>query len=175
MASLRRAAEEAAADVQTFHRQRSGGSGHFASFNPDGLSSNYHPPNVRSQITEAPKRIDREKVCPLLLRVFIKFGGHHVLRDFEPRGREPKNELQIHTWKDATLRELAELIKDVDRNARESNARLSFSFVYPDRRGKNVMRQVGLVHSTRIGEDDHKTLEDLSFQTGDFLDVAVLL
>lgn len=35
--------------------------------------------------------------------------------------------------------------------------------------------QVGTVHSTTGSEDDHKTLEELSFQTGDFLDVAVML
>ena len=31
---------------------------------------------------------------------------------------------------------------DVDRHARESNARLSFSFIYPDRHGRNVMKEV---------------------------------
>ncbi len=33
--------------------------------------------------------------------------------------------------------------------------------------------QVGLVHSTRLGEDDSKTLKQLNFQTGDFLGVAI--
>lgn len=33
--------------------------------------------------------------------------------------------------------------------------------------------QVGLVHSTRFGEDDAKTLKQLNFQTGDFLSVAI--
>jgi histone deacetylase complex subunit SAP18 len=34
--------------------------------------------------------------------------------------------------------------------------------------------QVGLVHSTRPGEDDNKALKALGFQTGDFVDVAIL-
>ncbi len=34
--------------------------------------------------------------------------------------------------------------------------------------------QVGLVHSTRPGEDDGKALKSLGFQTGDFVDVAIL-
>lgn len=34
--------------------------------------------------------------------------------------------------------------------------------------------QVGVVHSTRPGADDSKTLKSLSFQTGDFVDVAFL-
>ena len=49
----------------------------------------------------------------------------------------------------------------------------SFALVYPDRRGRHVMRQVGQVHATRLGEDDSKTLGGLSFQTGDYMDVAI--
>jgi histone deacetylase complex subunit SAP18 len=47
--------------------------------------------------------------------------------------------------------------------------------VYPDKRGKNVMRHVGTVHSRIKGEDDAKSLASLNFQTGDFLDVAIML
>lgn len=34
--------------------------------------------------------------------------------------------------------------------------------------------QVGQVHSTRPGPEDSKTLKSLSFQTGDFVDIAFL-
>lgn len=156
-------------------------------------------------------------------------------------------------------RELSDLVKEVQPAARRPQARISFAFVYPDRRGKNVMRQVGcgcvgwvggpvvmcgwmetcsvcgrgwrpgdmwavldeyggrwvlvplrhtlfphnshrawcgasltlmhaacclhvlppsvvqvgLVHSTRLGEDDSKSLKQLNFQTGDFMSVAI--
>lgn len=30
--------------------------------------------------------------------------------DFKVRGKEPKDEVQIYTWKDATLRELTDLV-----------------------------------------------------------------
>lgn len=33
--------------------------------------------------------------------------------------------------------------------------------------------QVGMVHSSRPGEDDRKSLRQLSFQAGDYLDVAI--
>lgn len=33
--------------------------------------------------------------------------------------------------------------------------------------------QVGVVHATRPGEDDTKTLRSLNFQTGDYLDVSI--
>ncbi|EFN53580.1 hypothetical protein CHLNCDRAFT_136773 [Chlorella variabilis] len=133
------------------------------------------PDRLRSGVVAVVKEpaIDREKVCPLLLRVFPRLGAHHQLEDFARRGDEPKDEVQIYTWMDATLRELCDLVKEVQPAARRPMARLSFAFVYPDRRGKNVMRQVGLVHSTRLGEDDSKSLKQLNFQTGDFLSVAI--
>ncbi|CAM6065856.1 unnamed protein product [Sphagnum tenellum] len=119
--------------------------------------------------------VDREKTCPLLLRVFTKIGGHHTVEDFAIRGKEPKDEVQIYTWRDATLRELTDLMKEVAPAARKRDARLSFAFVYPDRRGRNVIRNVGMTYvgSTSRRGDDHRTLAELSFQTGDFLDVAI--
>ena len=50
--------------------------------------------------------VDREKTCPLLLRVFTKIGSPHSKEDFAVRGKEPKDEVQVYTWKVATLREL---------------------------------------------------------------------
>ena len=32
------------------------------------------------------------------------------MEDFAVRGKEPKDEVQIYTWKDATLRELTDLV-----------------------------------------------------------------
>lgn len=37
-------------------------------------------------------------------------GGHHNQADFAVRGKEPKDEVQIYTWMDATLRELTDLV-----------------------------------------------------------------
>mmetsp|Transcript_769 Transcript_769/g.1825 ORF Transcript_769/g.1825 Transcript_769/m.1825 type:complete len:166 (-) Transcript_769:94-591(-) len=117
--------------------------------------------------------IDREKTCPLLLRVFPKLGGHHKLEEYAKVGELPKGEVQVYTWMDATLRELTDLVKEVQPVARKPNARLAFSFVYPDRKGHSVMRAVGMVMSGRPGDDDKKTLKVLNFQIGDYLDVAI--
>ncbi|TYH99859.1 hypothetical protein ES332_A11G095200v1 [Gossypium tomentosum] len=120
--------------------------------------------------------VDREKTCPLLLRVFTKIGGHHSKEDFAVRGKEPKDEVQIYTWKDATLRELTDLVKEVAPAARRRDARLSFAFVYPDKNGRFVVREVGKTFSygnvRRL--DDSKTLGELSFEIGDYLDVAIM-
>ncbi|KAB2626691.1 histone deacetylase complex subunit SAP18 [Pyrus ussuriensis x Pyrus communis] len=119
--------------------------------------------------------IDREKTCPLLLRVFTKTGSHHTNADFAVRGKEPKDEVQIYTWKDATLRELTDLVKEVAPAARRRNARLSFAFVYPDKHGHFVVREVGKTLSNGNGKlDDAKVLAELGFQIGDYLDVAIM-
>lgn len=47
----------------------------------------------------------------------------------------------MYTWMDATLRELTELIQEVQPAARRQQARLEFALVYPDRRGRNVLRE----------------------------------
>ncbi|KAK6935305.1 Sin3 associated polypeptide p18, partial [Dillenia turbinata] len=112
------------------------------------------------------KPVDREKTCPLLLRVFTKIGSHHTPEDFGVRGKEPKDEVQIYTWKDATLRELTDLVKEVSPAARRRDAKLSFAFVYPDRNGKFVFRQAGVTTSHGNGRrpDDSKALGELKFQ-----------
>ncbi|KAL8159291.1 hypothetical protein V2J09_000828 [Rumex salicifolius] len=136
-----------------------------------------HPPP--SRVPPMPPRsrsepVDREKTCPLLLRVFTKIGGLHDKEEFSVRGKEPKDEVQIYTWKDATLRELADLVKEVSPAARRRDAKLSFAFVYPDKNGRFVVREVGKTFSYGNGRrlDDNKALEDLGFQIGDYLDVA---
>ena len=53
------------------------------------------------------------QVCPLMLRVFTRRGGHHRLEDFARRGHEPDDEVSMYTWPDATLRELSDLVKEV--------------------------------------------------------------
>jgi histone deacetylase complex subunit SAP18 len=64
-------------------------------------------------------------------------------------------------------------LKDVIPVARRKTARLSFAFVYPDKQGHNVMKQVGMVSGIRKLDDENKTLGSLRFQTGDFLDIAI--
>lgn len=134
------------------------------------------PPLPRPQYTlpNRPAFVDREKTCPLLLRVFSKVGSHHSREDFAVRGNEPKNEFQIYTWMDATLRELTDLVMDVTPEARRKDAQLSFAFVFPEKHGRLVVRPVGKTFSYGNRKvDDCKTLAQLGFQIGDYLDVAI--
>ncbi|KAL2892312.1 Histone deacetylase complex subunit SAP18 [Bienertia sinuspersici] len=118
--------------------------------------------------------VNREKTCPLLLRVFTKIGSHHSKEEFAVRGKEPKNEFQIYTWMDATLRELTELVKEVTPEAKRGFARLSFAFVFPEKHGRFVVRPLGKTFACSSRKvDDDKALAQLGFQIGDYLDVAI--
>jgi len=121
--------------------------------------------------------VDREKTCPLLLRVFYRLGGHHRVENFDKRIKVlSTEEVQIYTWKDATLRELTDLVKEIHNGARGRNAKLSFALIYPDKSGRMVLREVGQVWSQpKRGDqkDDMKTLDELHFETGDYLSVAI--
>lgn len=46
---------------------------------------------------------------------FLQTGGHHTREDYAVRGKEPKDEVQIYTWKDANLRELTDLVCIYDK------------------------------------------------------------
>ncbi|CAM9194809.1 histone deacetylase complex subunit SAP18-like [Petromyzon marinus] len=128
-------------------------------------------------LTKDPEKpIDREKTCPLLLRVFTSdTGRHHRSEDFT-RGGTPPAELQIYTWLDATLRELTGLVKEVNPETRRKGTHFSFAIVYPDpkRQGYRV-KEIGSTVSGRKGPYDSMTLSSQKFQIGDFLDVAITL
>lgn len=120
--------------------------------------------------------VDRAKTCPFLMRVFISKGKqrvHRTVSDYS-NGRVPtETEVHLYTWKDATLKELAGLIQEVEPEARRPRAVVSFAFVYPNKTGSMVVRQVGSVASGRPHAADDRTLGGCSFHPGDFLDVSV--
>jgi histone deacetylase complex subunit SAP18 len=119
------------------------------------------------------KVIDRQKTCPLLLRAFPYDQEISEKRqDGMPQLRRPDEyatqdglsgmkECRLYTWKDATLGELADMIR---KEMGRSDIKMAFSLVYPDARGRMVMR--------KIGKDMNDTLEKLDFQIGDYLDVC---
>jgi len=121
------------------------------------------------------KPIDREKTCPLLLRVFCSNARHHRVTEYM-RGQTPANELQIYTWLDCSLRELMGLIKEVNTEARRPGTYFDFAVVRPEQHsGTFEMRELGSTTSGIKGLDDNKSLQELKFVIGDYIDVAVYL
>ncbi|ELT98848.1 hypothetical protein CAPTEDRAFT_221388 [Capitella teleta] len=90
------------------------------------------------------------------------------------RGQTPANELQIYTWMDASLKELTNLVKEVNADARRKGTFFDFSVVFPDARSPQYrMREIGSTCAGRKGSDDAKTLAGTKFKIGDYLDIAI--
>jgi len=118
--------------------------------------------------------VDREKTVPFLLRMFYRLNHHHRVDDFTPEHLPTEDEVQIYTWKDATLKEISNLIKEVVQDANRPNAKLSFKLVYIDNlRGKYAFKELGTIHNVTSSEHDEINLDDARFVIGDFLDVAI--
>ena len=86
----------------------------------------------------------------------------------------PSKEVQIYTWMDATLKELTDLVKEVNQECRKPGSRFDFALVFPDSRANTYrMREIGSTVSGRKDPADMKTLGQARFQIGDYLDVAI--
>ncbi|CAK8672369.1 histone deacetylase complex subunit SAP18-like [Clavelina lepadiformis] len=135
---------------------------------------------LRSVAQDAPaqepaKPVDREKTCPLLLRVFVSDDGRHHRPDDFSKTSVPSNELQIYTWMDASLKELTSLVKEVRPDARKKGTVFKFAVVFQDRTGRFRMREVGQTVGGSKGPNDTVTLASHHFEIGDFMDIAIQL
>ena len=75
---------------------------------------------------------------------------------------------------DCSLRELMGLIKEVNNDTRRPGTHFDFAVVRPDAHpGQFEMRELGSTTSGQKGLDDMKTLQELKFIIGDYVDVAV--
>lgn len=72
------------------------------------------------------------------------------------------------------MRQIADLVKQVYKEADHHDAELRFAFVFTDNRGEVQMREVGSVHSVVNSPEDRRTLSDFRFMIGDYLDIAVI-
>ncbi|CAH8568525.1 unnamed protein product [Heterobilharzia americana] len=117
--------------------------------------------------------VNREKTCPLLLRMFCSTKKHNNVMEYS-RGKTPLNELQVYTWLDATLRELASLVKQVNPESRRRGTLFDFALVFPDHRSPTYrMRELGTVCSGSPSDTDRIMLKDVQFTIGDMIDVAI--
>jgi len=132
--------------------------------------------NVRAVTPKAedkPEAIDREKTCPLLLRVFTSKDRHHRPDDFS-RNQTPTNELQVYTWMDASLKEITNLVKEVHPESRKKGTIFDFAICYQDNRMQRYrIKDIGHTVSGKKSQDDSVTLKGSKFQIGDFMDIAI--
>ncbi|CAG9325404.1 unnamed protein product [Blepharisma stoltei] len=120
------------------------------------------------------RRIDRKKTCPLLLRVFWKEEQEISPESLKNRGNElEQDEVRLYTWKDATFREIADMLKEHIPGTRRKNAELNFYFIRPNLEGGLERKDIGTVNTIKRGEVDFMTLNQLRFVTGDYLGLTI--
>ncbi|VEL31802.1 unnamed protein product, partial [Protopolystoma xenopodis] len=130
-------------------------------------------PYMNSQAEPKDGKVNREKTCPLLLRVFCGSLKHNSLSDYS-RGKAPGNELQIYTWLDATLRELSNLVKQVNPEVKRKGTIFDFAVVTPDSRAPVYrLKNIGSVCAGVPSDADRIMLKDCQFCIGDMIDVAI--
>jgi histone deacetylase complex subunit SAP18 len=117
--------------------------------------------------------INREKICPFLVRVYFKVGDFNNLDDFNAGIFPKQRELYIYTWMDASLREITMLIKDTIEACQDKETVLNYSFVFPDTKGKLIRKEVGYVYANKFCNDESKTLQQLKFTIGDYIDISI--
>lgn len=119
--------------------------------------------------------VDRYKVCPSLLRVFYTYNHHHNPLDYKNK-IYPKNEMQIHTWMDATLSEILVHLQHKNRKVRRSGTVIHYQIVSPDpARPRFRMKDIGSVKVDHKGPDDYITLAQCRLGIGDFIDICIKL
>jgi histone deacetylase complex subunit SAP18 len=116
----------------------------------------------------AAARIDRQTTCPFMVKMYCRINGHHRAEEYAPPRFPVDDELIVYTWRDATLRELSLLVREVlgeqethahahthahnsmadasnSANKTDKDLKFSFKLVYPDprRKGRFVFRDLG--------------------------------
>ena len=120
--------------------------------------------------------VDREKTCPFLLRIFYKINGYNALSTFT--GNEFPPELDIYTWEDADLKELAKKIHSALKDTVLGMYDLyKFSRIYYDSKGTLLRDDIGDVvindKYSKLNHNAKMTLKEIKFQIGDYFDINI--
>ena len=136
--------------------------------------------------------IDRKKTCPFMIKMYCRINGHHRLEEFSPPRFPIEDEMIVYTWKDATLKELSLLVREVlgdselpgGSSGTDATLKFSFNLLYPDvrRSGSHFLsKPLGWAfeggdveaRAHQLIDSSSKSLESFKFVSGDFIDVAV--
>lgn len=122
-------------------------------------------------------KVDRTTTTPFLIRIFSDHRNFHRLEDFDT-DRQPRDELNLYSWKDATLGELTTLLaKELVGDSQRTLATFKFSYrlIFGDtNRRRYQFRDLGTVQLNDKSTDGKKSLDDVRFVIGDWIDIAVL-
>ena len=115
--------------------------------------------------------VDREKICPFLIRIFYNENNFSSLKDFENE-QLPSQELHIYTWKDANLRELTNLIQGELQIP--TAIKFKYSCLYYNSKGILTRIDLGDVSLNKNTPSELRTLHSLNFAIGAYIDINIV-
>ncbi|KAJ3020450.1 hypothetical protein HKX48_000789 [Thoreauomyces humboldtii] len=119
--------------------------------------------------------VDRKETCPFLVKIYLNTDRTVSGAELERLGLSPKHDVDIHTWKDATLREIATLLGDTQPTAKDRGTAITFQMIIENNPSQKIkLVPLGMVYNDRRSADDARTLEMLRFMPGDSLMVTIL-
>ncbi|KAF3926190.1 hypothetical protein ABW21_db0206259 [Orbilia brochopaga] len=138
----------------------------------------------------APNKVDRHLTTPFLLKVFYKVNSFHRLDDFRAAS-QPTSFVEVYTWKDCSLSELATLLLSALPSLSTSATKCSFRLIYADTKtsrftsseiGNIILPLPKLVTTNGNGagsssnhvSSDKVSLDEVRFVVGDWIDVAIM-
>jgi len=122
----------------------------------------------------AVRKLDRDVLCPFLLRVFWKLGEPVTLESVRHRMEDQQpDEIRLYTWLDATLGEVTQLLKEELPGARRRDAEFELSFIRHNLEGGLELKALGVISAVRPSDLDAVTLSSLRFIIGDCLAVTL--
>lgn len=118
--------------------------------------------------------VDRTKTTPFLLPIFYSQNKFNSPKDFA--SADSLDRVDIHTWKDCTLRELISVASAKVPSLSSPKLKASLRLVYPEPKDTGyLIKELGTVYNFRNQADDNNTLGDCRFAIGDFIDIKIEL
>lgn len=136
--------------------------------------------------------VDRKKTCPFMVKMYCRINGHHRLEEFSPPRFPVEDEMIVYTWRNATLKELSILVREVLGDSdlpggvkgTDPSLKFSFNLLYPDvrRSGAHFLsKSLGWAfeggeseaRAHQLVDSSTRTLDSFKFVPGDFIDVAI--
>ncbi|KAK6353168.1 hypothetical protein TWF696_005156 [Orbilia brochopaga] len=139
----------------------------------------------------APNKVDRHLTTPFLLKVFYKVNSFHRLDDFRATA-QPSSFVEVYTWKDCSLSELATLLLSALPSLATSATKCSFRLIYADTKtSRFTSSEIGNIilplpkpattngngagsSGGNNGSSDKVSLDEVRFVVGDWIDVAIM-
>ncbi|EAS04856.2 Sin3 associated protein (SAP18) protein (macronuclear) [Tetrahymena thermophila SB210] len=135
---------------------------------------------MKQQRMQQQHQVNRNEVCPFLIRVFPVENNSLDLKYFEDGTALKKyNSINVYAWKDDTLRNIIELSRSQIKIPSDvKNLRFYLNSIYQDpKNNKWVTKKLGMIYdqdlSSKDRKDEQQTLANFQFMIGDYIEIQI--